>query len=90
MGKLNCWEYKKCGRQQGGHKAGELGVCPAASDKTVDARNEGKNGGRYCWKIAGTLCGGQVQGTYAQKLVNCVACEFYKQVKEEEGHQFKC
>jgi len=28
-GKLNCWEFKKCGRQPGGPKVAELGVCPA-------------------------------------------------------------
>ncbi|MGE5174112.1 MAG: two-CW domain-containing protein, partial [Betaproteobacteria bacterium] len=30
MEKLNCWEHKKCGRQPGGHKVAELGVCPSA------------------------------------------------------------
>ena len=27
----NCWEVKQCGRQPGGPKAGEFGVCPAAT-----------------------------------------------------------
>jgi len=25
---LNCWEFKKCGREPGGEKASELGICP--------------------------------------------------------------
>jgi hypothetical protein len=28
--KLNCWEVKKCGREPGGVKVKELGVCPAS------------------------------------------------------------
>ena len=31
-----------------------------------------------CWLIAGTLCGGMVQGVFAEKFRNCVTCEVYK------------
>ena len=65
----NCWQFKKCGREQDGLKTAELGVCSAAIDERHDGKNAGKNAGRYCWKVAGTLCGGKVQGTYAQKLI---------------------
>ena len=27
-------------------------------------------------------------GTFAQKYKNCEICDFYKQVKQEEAHQF--
>ncbi len=64
---MNCWELKKCGREANGSKAKELGVCPAYP-----------NHGTHCARIAGTLCGGKVQGVFASKLVNCMACEFYK------------
>jgi hypothetical protein len=47
--------------------------------------NSGKNGGRACWALTGTLCGGQVQGTFSMKLENCLACEFYALVATEEG-----
>ena len=30
--KKNCWEYKKCGREVGGAKVKDLGVCPAATN----------------------------------------------------------
>lgn len=85
---LNCWEVKKCGRQPGGAKAAELGVCPAALETKRDGVNQGKNGGRICWALAGTLCGGVVQGTFVQKAGNCVNCDFYKQVRKEEGSSF--
>jgi len=26
---MNCWEFKKCGREKGGAKAKELGLWPA-------------------------------------------------------------
>ncbi|MEW6602095.1 MAG: two-CW domain-containing protein [Nitrospirota bacterium] len=85
MGKLNCWEIKKCGREVGGVKTRELGVCPAAMDSSSNGANSGKNGGRICWAIAGTFCGGKVQGDFAQKQVSCMACEVFKQIKQEEG-----
>jgi hypothetical protein len=88
MSKLNCWEMNKCGREPGGSKAGELGVCPAASDTSSNGINSGKNGGRICWVIAGTFCGGNVQGTFAKKHVSCMSCEVFKQIKSEEGSEF--
>lgn len=86
--KLNCWEYKKCGRQIGGEKVKELGVCPAAVEPKLNGIHEGQNGGRTCWVISGTYCKGQVQGTFAQKFENCKACDFYIKVKNEEGAKF--
>ena len=82
--KINCWEFKKCGRQPGGHKEKELGTCPVTILGDFDGAHEGKNGGRVCWAIAGSLCGGKIQGTYAQKLNNCWRCEFMNLVKKEE------
>lgn len=33
MSRTNCWEYFKCGREPGGSKVDELGVCPAATEE---------------------------------------------------------
>jgi len=85
----NCWEVKNCGRQTGGPKASELGVCPAASNTASNGVNAGINGGRICWAVIGTLCGGQVQGTFAQKRLSCISCDFFKQVKNEQGGTFQ-
>jgi hypothetical protein len=87
MAAANCWEVKRCGRQPGGAKTAELGVCPAA--QAGGGANQGTNGGRVCWAIVGTLCGGQVQGSFAQKAFNCMQCEFYQAVRAEEGAQFR-
>ena len=82
--KLNCWEHKKCGRQPGGHRSEEMGVCPAATHEELDSAHSGKNAGRACWVVAGSLCGGKLQGTYAKKLLNCWRCDFMNMVKREE------
>jgi hypothetical protein len=86
--KLNCWEFKGCGREPGGAHVHDLGVCPATTDERLDSVHDGRNAGRSCWIMAGTLCGGAVQGTFAQKYRNCEICEFYKKVKEEEFPKF--
>lgn len=87
--KMNCWEYKQCGREKGGVKAAELGVCTAAAEVRLNGTHGGKLAGRACWVVAGTLCGGQEQGTFAQKYHNCEKCDFYRMVKQEEGMRFK-
>jgi len=84
----NCWEVMGCERQPGGRNAERLGVCPAAVPGQHDGVNKGKHGGRICWAVSGTLCGGEVQGTYAKKLMSCLNCKFLKQVNEEEGRDF--
>ena len=88
MNKKNCWEYKKCGREPEGEKTHELGVCPTALEEQLDGTHGGKNGGRACWVVAGSLCGGKVQGTFAQKFGNCTQCDFYVSVREDEGVDF--
>ena len=83
--KLNCWQFEKCGREPGGAKQAELGVCPAATEARLDGTNSGKNAGRACWGVTGTLCGGKAQGTFATKVHSCLQCDFYRLVGEEEG-----
>lgn len=74
-----------CGREPGGAKVQELGICPAATAQDLDGINGGKNGGRICWAVAGTLCDGQIQGTFAIKILTCIKCPFFQKVKQEEG-----
>ena len=88
MEKQNCWEFKNCGREPGGAKASELGACIAATYTSANGLNEGNNGGRICLAIPGTLCGGKVQGTFPQKHISCLTCDFFKNVNEEEKMDF--
>ena len=86
MNKINCWEFKNCGREQGGAKTDEFGICRSSTETILDGVHGGKNAGRACWVVAGTICQGKTQGTFAQKHKNCVQCDFYKTVTEEEGY----
>ena len=78
----------KCGREPGGERVADLGVCPSALETRTNGINDGLNGGRACWVIAGTLCGGQVQGTFAAKLSSCLNCRFRQLVVREQGDTF--
>lgn len=88
MSRMNCWEFFSCGREHGGSKERELGVCPAATAGELNGLNDGISGGRCCWAIAGTFCGGKVQGTYAQKLGDCLKCDFHTFVRHQQGRKY--
>ena len=61
-----CWEYKKCGNEN----------CVVYKNYKDSALVP------HCWYVAGTLCGGKVQGEYAQKIGNCCKCEYFNYIKE--------
>jgi len=84
--KLNCWEFKHCGRVYGGIMDGNFGICPASLEKRLDGVHDGKNAGRACWVVAGTMCNDRIQGTFGFKHKNCLYCDFYKFVHESEGN----
>jgi len=71
----NCWEIMDCGRQKGGPKASELGECVASKEQF----------GHSCWAMAGTLCGGVVQGMVSQKSTSCLNCIVYKTYNRTRG-----
>lgn len=89
MAKANCWEFKGCGRHTGGAHEKDLGICPATTEAKLNGVHEGKNAGRACWVVAGTMCGGKVQGSFAQKYENCENCDFYKLVKSEQNGNYE-
>jgi hypothetical protein len=84
----NCWEHKECGREPQGRNTDTLGVCPAATEDKLQGVHGGRNAGRACWVVAGTLCGGEVQGTFARKFSNCEKCDFYQLVLREAFPRF--
>ena len=86
--KLNCWEVKKCGRQPGGEKCNDLGICPAATNYDAHGLNDGINGGRACWAIENAICMENCHMTFPQKLGNCLSCDFYEMVRSEERVNF--
>ncbi len=73
----NCWEILKCSREKGGINVSEFGEC-IASKEGLD---------HSYLAIAGTLCGGIVQGTTAQKKITCMGCDVYKLYNRTTGTQ---
>jgi tRNA A-37 threonylcarbamoyl transferase component Bud32 len=74
-----------CGLEPGGVNSGLNGICPAASDQSFSGINSGKNAGRFCWAVPGTLCFEEQQGHYMDKREKCKKCDFYHMVHAEEG-----
>jgi hypothetical protein len=63
---VNCWDFMKCGYDEGSAREDDTRSCPAYPHY-----------GKSCASVAGTLCGGLVQGTFAMKIFDCVNCDFY-------------
>ncbi len=53
----------------------EFYTCPGVRQQACPAFT--RNAGRSCWLVAGTLCGGRVQGSIATKISECRICDFY-------------
>ena len=87
--KLNCWEVMHCGREPGGANAFELGICPASTETRLNGIHGGENAGRACWVVAGSMCSGEIEGTYAEKYEDCSKCSFFMKVKSEENYGYK-
>ena len=80
--KLNCWEFKKCGREPGGTNASQRETCPAAVESRADGIHNGLNGGRCCWAVTAAL---RQQGiSLEQSGMGCNGCDFYRLVRNEE------
>jgi hypothetical protein len=80
--RLNCWEYRNCGREHGGLMVTALGECPVSSAMKLDGQNGGVAAGRACWLIPASACApidAAVGGTR-----KCHECEFYRRVMNEE------
>jgi len=77
-GVVPCWELKNCERWAGGAKEEDLGMCLTFPWF-----------GWSCWAIAGTLCGGVVQGSAANKEGNCQMCPHYITLMDGNPDKYK-
>ncbi len=80
--KLNCWQFKNCGREKGGLLADILGECPVSTSMKYDGMHGGRGGGRACWMIPDSAC--RKDPANSNPLMRCHACEFYRRVVFEE------
>jgi hypothetical protein len=87
--KLNCWQFKNCGREPGGVMAEILGECPVAATMKYDGLNDGVGAGRACWMVPDSAC--RESRTQLTRVDPCHACEFYKRVvfEQEEATRFR-
>jgi CheY-like chemotaxis protein len=86
--KINCWEFMRCGRTPYDGPIDEKKICPVSADVRLDGIHGGKNGGRACWVVAGSMCDGKLQGPARQKFADCRKCSFYRALKKEEGEHY--
>ena len=63
---MNCWEFMKCGRENGGNNAEQFGVCPAFPDN-----------GNSCSRVDGTFCD-LVLELLEKEYTSCQNCKFYQ------------
>jgi len=82
MEKLNCWQFKNCGREKGGLLASVVGECPVSSAFRLDGLNGGIAGGRACWLVDKLSCPCSLAGGHS--LSSCHNCDFYRRVLFEE------
>jgi len=80
--KLNCWEFKNCGREPGGLLAARYGVCPVARAYKYDGRNDGQAAGRACWLVPRRF---EHANRRAQipTIAACRDCAFFRRVQFE-------
>ena len=81
--KLNCWEFKNCGRESGGLLADIMGTCPVALAGKYDGEKGGQAAGRVCWKVPGACL--RCEGTLSGYGKPCHECAFYNRVQFEES-----
>ncbi|HBM16773.1 MAG TPA: hypothetical protein DD381_10585 [Lentisphaeria bacterium] len=95
MKKLNCWEFKKCGREPEGKNSILLGVCPVATLQVTDGICGGVNGGRVCGCVSKFL---DLDTNETRRLSGltapvdkcshrCENCSFYEIIKDEEKEE---
>ena len=82
--KLNCWEFRNCGREKGGLMAQLHGECPVSQAMKYDGLNGGVGAGRACWMVENSVC--RLNAVPAGGNP-CLECEFYNRVLYEEDDQ---
>lgn len=76
--KRNCWEFMGCDKLD----------CPARSSELYDGINNGKNAGRVCWAVVGTMCRDKTTKDLSAKYSDCMDCKFFDYVHHGEDRNF--
>ncbi len=83
--KINCWEFKECGREPGGNNISELGVCAVSTHEKLNGIHGGINVGRCCWVLL-NACFTKTERpkNFNEHTARCSKCDFYTLVYESE------
>ncbi len=72
---MNCWEFIRCGREEGGINVERLGVCPAYPED-----------GQRCATIDGTFCD-LVKAMHDITHSSCLECPFFNSIHFDKNAQ---
>jgi hypothetical protein len=88
-GKLNCWEFKNCGREKSGLMVPILGECPVPGSMKFDGLNNGQGAGRACWMVDRAPL--RLRAGRSTCSSRCCTCDFYKRVvfEQKENTRYK-
>jgi len=86
--KINCWEFHGCDVEPISDYVIDFRVCAATWTEEMHGVHGGKNAGRACWAVVGSMCGLHNSDRTCMHAATCEECDFYKLVREEEGDAF--
>ncbi len=86
--KLNCWQFKNCGREKDGLLVETLGECPVSSAMKFDGMNGGRGAGRICWMVPDSAC--RKEPAKLGIFQRCHTCDFYRRVLFEQEESMTC
>ncbi|MCI5219061.1 MAG: hypothetical protein D3914_07680 [Candidatus Electrothrix sp. LOE2] len=87
--RINCWEFKKCGREPGGRNIEKYGCCSVPVSIEYDGMNNGKNGGRSCWILRESACEKIMRACRVDEIKECRQCHFHTYVRKTERFSHK-
>ncbi|XCN75156.1 MAG: two-CW domain-containing protein [Candidatus Electrothrix aestuarii] len=82
--RMNCWEFKQCGREPGGSNIEKYGSCSVPVSVEHNGINNGKNGGRSCWILREAACEKIMRACRVDEIKECRQCRFHIHVKKSE------
>ena len=82
--RMNCWEFKQCGREPGGRNVEKYGRCSVPVSVEHNGMNNGKNGGRSCWILREAACEKIMRACRVDEIKECRQCRFHIHVKKSE------
>ncbi|MCI5148900.1 MAG: hypothetical protein D3916_05850 [Candidatus Electrothrix sp. MAN1_4] len=88
--KIDCWEFKKCGREPGGKNIEKYGLCSLVVSLEDNKINNKRNGERLCWSLRESACEGIMRECCVNEIKECRQCTFYIFLQESYNQGSGC